>query len=203
MIAIVDYGSGNVRAIGNIYDRLNVPYRMATAAADLDGAEKIILPGVGAFDQVANELAASGMRPALERAVLQRETPVLGICVGMQLLGLSSEEGTAPGLGWVNAKVEKFDRATVSDGHLPHLGWNTVEPVRADPLFAGIEDKSEFYFLHSYFVHCEESPDILAMTDYGVQFASAIGRKNVFGVQFHPEKSHRAGVQLLKNFATL
>jgi glutamine amidotransferase len=204
VIAIVNYGSGNIQAIANIYSRLGVPFVVAATPSELAGADRIILPGVGAFDQAMNELNASGMRLALDACVRDERTPILGICVGMQLLAQSSEEGLAKGLGWIEADVRRFDRSRVGDTtQLPHMGWNTVEPVRADALFDGIEVEQGYYFLHSYYFSCHHTDDVLATTDYGVQFTSAVRRRNVYGVQFHPEKSHQNGVQLLRNFARL
>lgn len=202
MIAIVNYGSGNIQAIANIYSRLAVPFAVAAQPSDLADATRIILPGVGAFDQAMDALDASGMRQALDACVLEDRKPILGICVGMQLLAKSSEEGRAPGLGWVDAEVRRFDRATVGrTTQLPHMGWNTVEPARADPLFDGVDVEGGYYFLHSYYLSCEDNEDELASTEYGIRFTSAVRRANIYGVQFHPEKSHQNGVQLLRNFA--
>lgn len=202
MIAIVDYGSGNIQAIGNIYRRLRVPFVLAKRPEDLADADRILLPGVGAFDQAMNELNASGMRHALDRCVLEDERPILGICVGMQLLANSSQEGSELGLGWIDAEVKRFDPSLITQAtHLPHMGWNTVTPVRPDSLFADVDLGSGYYFLHSYYFSCKDEADELAVTEYGIRFASAVNREQIYGVQFHPEKSHQAGVQLLKNFA--
>ena len=204
MIAIVNYGSGNIQAIANIYKRLDVPHVIAATPDELDGVDQVILPGVGAFDQAMNELEASGLRRALDNCVLTQRKPILGICVGMQLLACSSEEGTAKGLGWIDAEVRRFDpNAAGPDTQLPHLGWNTVEPARIDPVLDGIEIQAGFYFLHSYYFSCRDKEDVLATTSYGTPFASAVRRQNVYGVQFHPEKSHQNGVQFLRNFARL
>lgn len=204
MIAIVNYGSGNIQAIANIYKRLDVPFVVAATPDDLMAADQMILPGVGAFDQAMNELDASGLRRALDVCVLQQRKPILGICVGMQLLAKSSEEGEARGLGWIDADVKRFDHSTVGQRtQLPHMGWNSVELARTDPLFDGVELQNGYYFLHSYYFSCYDADDVLASTDYGVKFTSAVHRQNVYGVQFHPEKSHGNGVQLLKNFARL
>jgi imidazole glycerol-phosphate synthase subunit HisH len=204
LIAIVNYGSGNIQAIANIYGRLSVPFVVAATPGDLVGVDRIILPGVGAFDQAMNELDASGIRQALDVCVLNERKPILGICVGMQLLAKSSEEGGAKGLGWLDATVKRFEHSTFGlTRQLPHLGWNTVNPARADALFAGVEAQHGYYFLHSYYFSCHDPDDVLASTDYGGQFTCAVRRQNVYGVQFHPEKSHQNGVQLLKNFALL
>ncbi len=204
MIAIVNYGSGNIQAIANIYSRLNVPYAIASTPAELDAADRILLPGVGAFDQAMRELEASGLRTALDRKVLDDGVPILGICVGMQLLAKRSEEGELPGLGWIDGVVRRFDEAQFHQAtHLPHMGWNTVTPVRESPLFREVDLTTGYYFLHSYYFACEQPVDELARTEYGAPFTSAVQRDHISGVQFHPEKSHRAGVQLLKNFALL
>ena len=202
MIAIVNYGSGNLQAIANIYGRLNVPFVIASTPGELDGADRILLPGVGAFDQAMEELERSGMRRALDRAVCEEKRPILGICVGMQLLARSSEEGTAAGLGWIDGVVRRFDPAVMAESTLlPHMGWNTVEPTEPHPLFAGVDLSTGYYFLHSYYFECADRSNVLGVTDYGLPFTSVVHRDNVFGVQFHPEKSHHAGIQLLKNFA--
>jgi glutamine amidotransferase len=204
MIAIVNYGSGNIQAIANIYGRANIPYVIASTADELAPAERILLPGVGAFDQAMNELDRSGMRAALDRAVLQEHKPILGICVGMQLLARRSDEGQAAGLGWIDGEVRRFDHSNFRQTtHLPHMGWNTVQPSRESRLFEGVDLGTGYYFLHSYYFSCADPADTLATTEYGSGFASAVQRDNVYGVQFHPEKSHQAGIQLLKNFALL
>jgi glutamine amidotransferase len=202
MITIVDYGLGNVLAFVNVYKRLGIPVRVAKSEAELVRASKIILPGVGAFDHAIALLNESGMRAALEDLVLSRKVPVLGVCVGMQMLGRSSEEGRAPGLGWVQGSVHQFDPSWLPhETRLPHMGWNDVSPVSGDGLFFGLEARARFYFLHSYYFRCEEAGDVLAETDYGARFCCALQHGHIFGVQFHPEKSHRFGVRLLQNYA--
>jgi imidazole glycerol-phosphate synthase subunit HisH len=204
MIAIVNYGSGNIQALANIFGRLNVAYSIAAAPEDLRSATRILLPGVGAFDQAMTELQRSGMRAALDDAVMRQGKPILGICVGMQLLGNRSEEGSLPGLGWIDGVVKRFDHSRFRQTtHLPHMGWNTVEPLRPAPLFDDVELSSGYYFLHSYYFSCADAADALAVTEYGDSFTSVVNRGNVYGVQFHPEKSHQAGIQLLKNFALM
>jgi imidazole glycerol-phosphate synthase subunit HisH len=179
-------------------------YKVATSADDLDGATKIILPGVGAFDQAALLLNESGMRETLDTLVLQEKIPVLGVCVGMQLMASSSEEGTMPGLGWVEATVKKFPTTTPNGAtQLPHMGWNAVTPTSTANLFSGEQREWSFYFLHSYFFECKYSDNVLAMTTYDSDFTSALESENIFGAQFHPEKSHAAGVQLLNNFGLI
>lgn len=201
MIAIIDYGLGNIRAFANIYKRLNLPHRIASRPADMEGATKLILPGVGAFDEAMGLLQASGMRETLDDMVLNRKVPVLGICVGMQMLARSSDEGRAPGLGWIDGEVRKFD---VHDlpfvTRLPHMGWNTVRPRPGATLLQGLPENPRFYFLHSYYFRCHNPADIAAEADYGGTFTCAVSAGNVHGVQFHPEKSHSNGVRLLQNF---
>jgi glutamine amidotransferase len=204
MIGIVDYKLGNVKAFANIYKQLGIPHRLAAAPEDLAGVSRIILPGVGAFDHAMSRLEASGMREALLDAVLRKGTPVLGVCVGMQMLTARSEEGVKQGLGWIDGEVLNFRQAPGrAPIHIPHMGWNDVEPVSDSGLFKGLGGSHRFYFLHSYYARCESAGDVLGQTVYGAGFACAIGRGNVCGVQFHPEKSHRAGIQLLKNFAEM
>lgn len=203
MIKIVDYGSGNINAIANIYKRLDKPASIARSPEDLEGTERIVLPGVGAFDYVVNCLNKSGMRPVLERLVLTEQKPILGICVGMQILGRGSEEGVLDGLGWIDGQIKKIDVSHFThEPRLPHMGWNNVAPCKHNPLFADLPDP-RFYFLHSYYFDCATENDVLATTQYGGDFCSAVNFKNVFGVQFHPEKSHQWGIQLLKNFAEI
>jgi glutamine amidotransferase len=200
MMTIVDYGLGNVLALATVYKKLNVPAVLARDATQLQAASKIILPGVGAFDHAIELLDASGMRQALDSKV-RGGTPVLGICVGMQMLGLASDEGRLPGLGWVDGRVRRF--AARSEYPLPHMGWNDVRPTRANGLFAGLERDARFYFLHSFYFDCARSEDALAVADYGGAFSCAVNSGTVYGVQFHPEKSHHFGTQVLKNFADL
>jgi glutamine amidotransferase len=203
MIAIVDYGLGNVRAFASIFASLSVPFVIATTPEQLGRASKAILPGVGAFDQAIRRLRQSGMREPLDKMVLQRKAPVLGVCVGMQILADRSEEGREPGLGWISGEVIRFRPAPGSLMQIPHMGWNDVRALRPANLFRGFEGESPFYFLHSYLLQCQRQEDVLATTCYGAGFACAVARENIFGVQFHPEKSHEFGIRLLKNFAEL
>jgi glutamine amidotransferase len=202
VITIVDYGLGNIDAFLNVYKRLNVPARRATSAAALKDANRIILPGVGHFDRAMNQLNGSGMRPMLDDLVLQRRVPVLGVCVGMQMLAQGSDEGTEPGLGWIDGKVRAF-ASWAPARHLPspHMGWNDVRPMHGGQLFREIDQNMSFYFLHSYYFECTYTEDVLAVAEYGAEFGCAVQHANIFGVQFHPEKSHRFGTQLLQNFS--
>jgi len=204
MIAIIDYGLGNVRAFSNVYKILNIPATIVKHAEDLFEVSKVILPGVGAFDYAMRMLGKSGMRPSLEEIVLRRHVPVLGVCVGMQMLASSSEEGRLPGLGWIDGEVKRFVLSSFRHSmRVPHMGWNTIEPVKNNRLLGGLDHDARFYFLHSYFFQCHKSEDIIAVTDYDGEFACAVNSGNVYGVQFHPEKSHQWGIQLLENFAKL
>lgn len=203
MITIVDYGLGNIQAFANIYKRLDIPVTFAKKADDLAGATHLILPGVGSFDWAMMQLDASGMRHALDRLALEDKVNVLGICVGMQMMASRSDEGVASGLGWFDAHIKRFDETRIEGStQFPHMGWNDVEPLNTKNLFRGIEGGA-FYFLHSYYFAPNNSSDVLANTNYGNQFASAVCRGNLYGVQYHPEKSHGRGIQLLKNFAEL
>jgi|SRR5665647_1191169 len=204
MITIINYGSGNISAIGNIYERLKIPFNVADRPDEVIGAEKIILPGVGAFDETVSKLDVSGFRSVLDNEVLQNKVPVLGICVGMQILANKSEEGVLPGLGWINGEVKKIDKTLLTQKpKIPHLGWNSIEVSKNNLLYDGIDTEEGFYFLHSFYFECAEDADVLSRTFYGKSFASSVNNNNVFGVQFHPEKSHHNGVRLLQNFAKL
>lgn len=203
MITLIDYGLGNIGAFVNMYKRMNIPTRVAADAAALDGATHLILPGVGSFDHAMELLNASGMREPLDAIVGRGEVPILGICVGMQILGERSEEGSAAGLGWIRGRVRSFrSNAASADLPMPHMGWNDVRPVACPALFRGLEEGARFYFLHSYYFECDDDY-AAAYADYGSEFICAVHRDHVFGVQFHPEKSHHWGAALLKNFAEI
>lgn len=204
MITLIDYGVGNINAFVNVYKRVNVPIKVAREAADLKGAQKIILPGVGAFDYAMKRLNDSGMREVLDELVLEKDVPVIGICVGMQMMASSSDEGELKGLQWIDASVRKFDETKIlQKTRLPHMGWNDVTSVKENKLFEGLEKDSIFYFLHSYYFECHQEKDIIGESDYGGTFTCAVQHKNRFGIQFHPEKSHHYGEILLHNFAKL
>lgn len=200
MIAIVNYGVGNIKAFENVYRLLNIPVLIASSEKDLELATKIILPGVGSFDSAMKKLNLSGMRPMLESKVFKEKIPLLGICVGMQMFADDSEEGTVPGLGWINGKVKKLPLS--SNLPLPHMGWNSVLNTKDSLLLKEMPD-SRFYFLHSYYFQSSQDSNIVAVTNYGCNFPCAIASENIYGVQFHPEKSHGQGIQLLKNFSEL
>ena len=204
MITIIDYGSGNIKAIANIYEKLKVEYIIASTPEEVIGAKKIFLPGVGAFDQTISKLDSTGFRKVLDLEVLENKVPIMGICVGMQILADSSEEGTCKGLGYIKGKVKKIDSSILKQKpKLPHLGWNSIEIIKENRLLYNIDPVFGFYFLHSFYLECDDPNDVLTTTFYGSSFVSAVQRENVFGIQFHPEKSHRNGVNLLHNFAKL
>jgi glutamine amidotransferase len=202
MITIVDYGLGNIRAFLNAFKLLNIRVRTAQTRDELNDATKIVLPGVGAFDHAMERLEESGMRTALDDLALERRVPVLGVCVGMQMLGQSSEEGQRPGLGWVPGRVRKLN-ALGSDLRLPHMGWNDVRPTPGMKLFEGLEQDARFYFLHSFYFECARPENVAAVANYGAEFSCAVSAANIYGVQFHPEKSHHCGTRLLQNFAAI
>jgi glutamine amidotransferase len=204
MITIVDYGLGNIRAFLNVYHRLNIEAKTATTATALADASKVILPGVGSFDDAMARLAQSGMREALDDLALRQRVPILGVCVGMQMLGHGSDEGQLPGLGWIDGRVKTLESRPSADAMpVPHMGWNDVHPVVKSRLFDELDSGARFYFLHSYYFVCERDEDQLAVANYGADFACAVHADNIFGVQFHPEKSHHYGARLLQNFAEM
>jgi glutamine amidotransferase len=204
MITIIDYGLGNIQAFVNVYRRLHIPVVVAKTAEDLADVTKLILPGVGSFDHAIQLLNRSGMRERIEQLVIVDQIPVLGICVGMQLLADSSDEGNLPGLGWIPGTVRSFKSLpSLVDLPVPHMGWNDVKGDVDSRLFAGMEDGSRFYFLHSYYFECASNNNHAAMSHYGTDFSCAVYNRHIYGVQFHPEKSHHHGVLLLQNFAEL
>lgn len=204
MITIINYGLGNIRAFVNVYDRLKIQTKVAQTADEIVGATKIILPGVGSFDYAMTQLNNSGMRDELEKQVFDIKIPIMGICVGMQMLAKSSDEGNMPGLGWIDGNVKLFDTLLIPyKTQLPHMGWNSIEPTKENILLNGLNNQSRFYFLHSYYFDCNNQENILCTTEYGIKYSSAVNKDNIYGIQFHPEKSHNNGVRLLQNFANL
>ena len=204
MITIVDCGLGNIGSIVNMLRKVGIAAQRVSTIDGIAKAEKLILPGVGSFDHGMRSLRENGLIEVLSERVIRREVPMLGICLGMQLLTESSEEGNEPGLGWLKAKTVKFHfEERHADLKIPHMRWNEVHPVRRDTLFHDLDDDAGFYFVHSYHVVCENQKDVLATANHGYDFACAVQRGNIFGTQFHPEKSHRYGMTLLKQFVQL
>lgn len=204
MIRVVDYGVGNIQAFLNIYKRLGILADRASTPKDLFDATHLILPGVGAFDHAMHLLNQSGLRPTLEELVLGKKIPLLGVCVGMQMLGASSEEGVLPGLNWVPGQVRSFANTPQSSLlPMPHMGWNDLEIQKEAVLFKNFDPNPRFYFLHSYYFSCVDPKHVAARARYGLDFDCVVSNENIHGVQCHPEKSHHHGVQLLKNFAEI
>ena len=203
MIAIVNYGLGNLGSIHNMLKKIGAKSVITSDLEEIAGAQKIILPGVGHFDKAMERIRQSGLSDLLNEKALKEKIPILGICLGMQILTMSSEEGRLPGLGWVPAKIVRFQFTNESNLKIPHMGWNLVEKSTSSCLTAGFSDEFRFYFVHSYHVQVEDEKFSIMKTTHGYSFDSAIQNDNIFGVQFHPEKSHRFGMKLLENFARI
>jgi imidazole glycerol-phosphate synthase subunit HisH len=201
MIVIIDYDMGNIGSIENMIRKVGGSSIVSRDPAVIEQADKIVLPGVGAFDTGMENIARFNLRSVLDYKVLEERVPLLGICLGMQLLTRGSEEGTLPGLGWIDAKTVRFPSAIGEQKlRIPHMGWNSVRAARQDPFLEGLDEAPRFYFVHSYYVSCDYVDTILGETKYGIQFTSIVRRDNVIGTQFHPEKSHRFGMKLIENF---
>lgn len=205
MISIVDYGIGNIQAFLNIFNRLGIKAQRAPNIKLLREASHIILPGVGHFDQAMKKLNNSGLRDCLENLVINSNIPLLGICVGMQVLANKSEEGVLPGLGWISGNVRAFsNNPTWSQLPLPHMGWNKLNINQSALISSENNDQlSEYYFLHSYYFDAKDKSTVNATSEYGFKFDAVINHENIYGVQFHPEKSHEYGEKILKNFSTI
>jgi glutamine amidotransferase len=203
MLVIIDYGIGNLGSIANMLKKVGVRSTIASDEVTIASAEKLVLPGVGAFDNGMQNLRVRGLVDVLNQQVLDERKPILGLCLGMQLFSHKSEEGAEPGLGWLEATTVRFSFAGSQAALLkvPHMGWNYIWPERADPLLADLPDEPCFYFVHSYHLVCSNADDVLASTHYGYDFPAMVHRGNIYGAQFHPEKSHKYGMALLKNFA--
>jgi glutamine amidotransferase len=201
MIAIVDYGMGNLGSVLNMFKKLGVGAEITSDPDVIYKAPKVLLPGVGAFDSAMQRINELGLKEVLDQKALKEKVPTLGICLGMQLLMESSEEGIRPGLGWINGHALNFKGRIQSSFKIPHMGWNIARIQNTCPLTNGYQGEIRFYFVHSYFVMAHENT--LMKTNYGVEFDSAVVKENIFGAQFHPEKSHKFGMQLFKNFASI
>lgn len=201
MLVVVDYGVGNLGSIANMFRKIGTPATVTADPGVIAEATRLVLPGVGHFDHGMARLRESGLRPVLDAKALIEKIPVLGICLGGQLLGRGSEEGGEPGLGWLDMDVVRFpaDRGL----RVPHMGWRVVDLTKPSPLFKDAQGEQRFYFVHSYYMRCDNPDDVLCRVDYGGPFAAAVSRGNIHGVQFHPEKSHRFGAALLRNFAEM
>lgn len=204
MIGVIDIGIGNIESILSAFHEMRVPAMRVQRAYDLLKVDRIIFPGVGSFDSAMKSLYEANLRDALELAVIKEHIPILGICVGMQVLCTDSDEGEESGLNWVPGHVRNF-RAKPSTARLPlpHMGWNNMEIKIMSPLFLGLDNSSRFYYLHSYYFESDSSEMVLAKAHYGENFDCVIQRGNIYGVQFHPEKSHSSGMRLLKNFSLI
>jgi glutamine amidotransferase len=203
MITIIDYGVGNLNSVANIINHVGNDCIISSDPMVILNSTKLILPGVGSFDNGIIELSKRGIIEALNEAVLVKKIPILGICLGMQLMTLRSEEGQLDGLGWIDAEVLKFDFEPSLNLKIPHMGWNQLNVKNLNPLFVKTDQELRFYFVHSYFVKAHIPNDIIATSIYGDEFCVAFQKDNIFGVQFHPEKSHRFGMSLIHNFISL
>jgi imidazole glycerol-phosphate synthase subunit HisH len=200
MVAIIDYGAGNPGSIMNMLKKIGVESVISPEPEVIAAAERLILPGVGAFDNGMNNLKELGLIDVLNRKVIEEKTPILGICLGMQLFTNRSEEGELPGLGWIDAETTRFSFTEMEKLAVPHMGWEYAELQKESRLWQDMPEESKFYFVHSYYVRCARNEDVLLRTYYGFPYDSAFERDNIAGVQFHPEKSHKYGIQLLTNF---
>lgn len=204
MITIVDYGAGNIKSIRNMLKKIGVTSTISSEKAAIAAAEKLIIPGVGHFDYGMNQLKESGLIEILNQRALEDKVPVLGICLGAQLLGKRSEEARAEGLGWIDMEVKKFNQDILPENYkVPHMGWNEVEVQKKSLILEATEELERFYFVHTYHMVATNAEDILAKASYGYAFDAAVEKENIYGVQFHPEKSHKYGMKLLSNFSKI
>jgi glutamine amidotransferase len=200
MITIIDYGMGNLRSVQKAFERIRIPVKISYDVTDILSADKLVLPGIGHFTQGLNNLKKRGLFDTLNEVVLERKRPILGICLGMQLMTEYSEEGNSNGFGWIKSKTKKF--IFKANGlKIPHMGWNNLALKNCHSIFQGITSDNFFYFVHSYYITCNNETDILAETNYSNNFVSSFQKENIYGCQFHPEKSHDSGLLVLKNFA--
>jgi imidazole glycerol-phosphate synthase subunit HisH len=202
-IAIVDYDMGNPGSTLNMLNYLGIEGVITNNPKEIAVAKKIILPGVGAFDNGITNLKSSGLYEVLEKKVLMDKVPILGICLGMQLMTLGSEEGKLSGFGWIDAHARRFIFNKTNNIKVPHIGWNRISAVNGHPLTGELDEQSKFYFVHSYHVICNHPENVVARTSYGITFDSMFAKENVYGCQFHPEKSHKHGMKIFQNFNKL
>jgi glutamine amidotransferase len=200
MIGIINFGMGNLRSVQKAFERIRINASIISNPADISHSDKLVLPGVGHFEQGMLNLKSSGFDKALQEAVLVKKTPILGICLGMQLLTRFSEEGNVNGLGFIKGEVKRFPQGKLK---IPHMGWNSLNLLKDSALFPFLEPEEMVYFVHSYYVTCHEISDVLYQTNYGMNFDSAFEHENIIGFQFHPEKSHKTGLRLLERFSKI
>ncbi len=200
MIVIIDYGMGNLHSVYKALKRLNAEVIISSSPNNIEKADKLILPGVGHFKRGMENLKSLNLIEILNKKVLEDKTPILGICLGIQLFTKHSQEGDFPGLSWIDANTVKFNSDSLK---IPHMGWNSINIKKNNSLFSDLNQEGQFYFVHSYHVVPEDRSIISSTTKYGIEFVSSISKENIFGVQFHPEKSHSSGLQILKNFINL
>ena len=199
-IIIIDYGMGNLGSLANMLKKIRVPAKISSDLGDIESAEKLLLPGVGSFDHGMQKLRELNLIDILNKKVVRDKTPLLGICLGMQMFTKTSEEGAQQGLGWVDANTVKFNADKDSSLKIPHMGWDTLDIKKSHFLMQDTDSDAMYYFVHSFHVVCNRSEDILSTSHYGYDFVSSLAKDNIIGVQFHPEKSHKYGMKLLENF---
>ncbi|MCA1031315.1 imidazole glycerol phosphate synthase subunit HisH [Bacillus timonensis] len=202
MLAIIDYGVGNVSSIINMFKKIGVPAIATSEPSEIERSDKLILPGVGSFDAGMQKLNKSGLVEVIKNHALKEQKPLLGICLGMQMLGRKSEEGEQLGLSLIPFDNKRFNFSGDKSLKVPHMGWDiTTTMIKDDPLVKDLDPLQRYYFVHSYHAVCDSEDNVLMRCDYGYPFAAAVKRDNIYGAQFHPEKSHKFGMALLENFA--
>ncbi len=203
MITIIDYGLGNLRSVQKSFERANLNVKISNDLNEINKADKLVLPGVGHFGKGMKNLKSSGLIDVLNERVLIKKTPILGICLGMQLMTKYSEEGNSEGLGWIDASTIRFQKDIEKKYKVPHIGWNSIDIINDNPFLNKIKNNSQYYFVHTYYVLCKKKKEVMTESNYGIKFHSSFQKDNVFGVQFHPEKSFSVGLQMLENFSKI